>query len=118
MASIKSEIGFIDPFLLSIHTLRSFKASLIYSRAPTNFTCGWILFTVVADLRRKYGIAPVSLFGVGTRLELPSILVLGGRTTATGVDLHPCEIPNIISDRIGRSDETSNPITSGSRIVT
>jgi hypothetical protein len=56
-ASIKSEIESIGPFLLLIYTLRSLKANVTDLKAPTNFICVWMIFTVVADSRRECGIA-------------------------------------------------------------
>jgi hypothetical protein len=77
---MKSEIGSINPFLLSIHPRRSLKVNLTSLKAPINFIRGEINFRIVADSGRKCGIAIVEPFGVGTKLEFSSILVLGGRT--------------------------------------
>jgi hypothetical protein len=77
-----------------------------------------LVVTVVADSGSECSIAIVQPFRVETRLDFSSILVLGGPAIARCVDLHRYQIPQPDFWQIGRSDETSNPITRDSRSVT
>jgi hypothetical protein len=85
-------------------------------KAPTYFTYGCITFTVVADSIRDCHIALAQPFGVGTRLEFSSILVLGDAQLPGVLIFIRVESPQSFSGRIGRSDEMSTPISRGKKM--